>query len=106
LLASACFLGLINSEIFIPTKNGTPQKTGTLRLLRGIKSKNGPGHSPPIPQPRPNKKDPMISFQSIWPLGSEIIPLSESNKVFFLQLKKVLHSLSHNIEKNEIDQNS
>ena len=61
---------LSNCEIFIPTIKETPQKTGILKLWRGIKSKNGPGQSPPIPQPRPNKKDPMISFQSIWPLGS------------------------------------
>lgn len=57
-------------EIFMPIRKDKPQKTGILKLWRGIKSKNGPGQSPPIPHPRPNKNEPIISFQSTRPLGS------------------------------------
>lgn len=81
-----------------------PQKTGILKLWSGIKSKNGPGQSPPIPHPSPNKNDPIISFQSTLPLGSAK-PCSESKKVFLLNKKKKLHSFSHDSKNNKIDQN-
>lgn len=101
----ANFEELSNCEIFIPIMNERPQKIGILKFWRGIKSKNGPGQSPPIPQPSPNKKDPIISFQSIWPLGSDK-PCSESKKVFLLNKLKNLHSFSHNGKNNKIDQDS
>lgn len=50
---------------FMPNKNELPQNNGILKLFNGINNKNGPGHSPPIPQPSPNKKEPIIIFQSI-----------------------------------------
>ena len=62
------FLGVISCEIFIPTKNGIPQNTGIFKLFKGINSKKGPGQSPPMPHPSPNKMDPTISFQSNSPL--------------------------------------
>lgn len=102
----AYFLVLMSWEIFIPTKKGIPQKTGTFKLLRGINKRKGPGQSPPIPQPSPNRKDPIIKCQSIFPFWSKTTPVSEAKMVFFLKSKKKLHSLSHDGENNQIDQNS
>lgn len=98
----AAFGELSNWEIFIPTRKERPQKTGILKLWRGIKSKNGPGQSPPIPQPIPNKNEPIISFQSTCPLGS-LKPCSESKNVFLLNKIKKLHSFSHDSKDNKIE---
>ena len=56
--------------IFMPKTKETPQKTGILKLFNGSNKINGPGQSPPIPQPNPNNKAPIISAPSIFPLGS------------------------------------
>lgn len=52
---------------FIPIMNGIPQNIGILRFYRGSNNKNGPGQSPPIPHPIPNRTDPVTIFQSIYP---------------------------------------
>ena len=48
----------------------SPQNIGILRFDNGSCNKNGPGQSPPIPQPNPNKNAPIINFPSINPLVS------------------------------------
>lgn len=70
-----------NCVIFIPKIKAPPQNRGILRLFKGISSRKGPGHNPPIPQPSPNKNDPIISFQSIECCGSD---KSLSKSGFFL----------------------
>lgn len=56
--------------IFMPKINEIPQKTGILKFFNGSNKIDGPGHSPPIPQPKPNNKAPIISDESIFPVGS------------------------------------